>query len=88
MSNYVSITTTAHQKRVQLFKKKKNTGKKILDGFILRSNKKLKVLACKKFLTLFKFSETMGLTFIPLYMGHSYSDDHIGQYMILDKIVA
>lgn len=86
MSNYVSITTTAHQKRVQLFLK--NTGKKILDAFIIRSNKKLKVLACKKFLTLFRLSETMGFTFIPLYMGHSYSDDHIGQYMILDKIVA
>lgn len=86
MSNYVSITTTAHQKRVQLLKK--NTGKKILDGFTIRSNKKLKVLACKKFLTLFRFSETMGFTVIPLYMGHSYSDDHVGQYMILDKIVA
>lgn len=30
----------------------------------------------------------MGSTFIPLYLGHSYSEDHIGQYMILDKIVA
>lgn len=85
MSNYVSITTTAHQKRVHLFKKKYR--KKILDGFTTRSNKKLKVLTCKKLLTLFRFSETMGFTFIPLYMGHSYSDDHIGQYMILDKIV-
>lgn len=67
---------------------KKKIQEKKLDGFIIRSNKKLKVLACKKFLTPFRFSETMGFTFIPLYMGHSYSHDHIGQYMILDKIVA
>lgn len=67
---------------------KKKYREKKLDGFIIRSNKKLNVLACKKFSTLFRFSETMGFTFMPLYMGDSYSDDHIGQYMILDKIVA